>query len=311
MDHTVKISVVSPVYGSPALISILCDRLHKALGSLTESYEIILVFDDPPDDGWQRIHEECKKDHRVKGIQLSRNFGQHYAITAGLANVSGEWIAVMDCDLQDQPEEIPNLFNKAMEGYDLVFARRINRRDSFVKKMTSKMFYSVFGYMTDSNQDASIANFGVYHHLVIQAVLSMKDKVRYFPTMAQWVGFKRTSISVAHSERQEGKSSYTWRRLFHLALDNIIVFSDKPLRLTVKLGIIVSLGSFTVGCVFFLRYLFGGIIVSGFTSLILSIWFLSGTIIFLLGVIGIYLGRMFDQVKDRPTYIVREKLNVE
>lgn len=165
--------------------------------------------------------------------------------------------------------------------------------------------------MTDSNQDAAIANFGVYHHRVIDAILSMKDKVRYFPTMAQWVGFKATAISVKHSSRSEGKSNYTWKRLFNLALDNIIVFSDKPLRLTIKLGIIVSLGSFTVGCSYFLRYFFGGILVSGFTSLILSIWFLSGIIIFILGMLGIYIGRMFDQVKDRPTYIVRKMENFD
>ena len=306
-----KISVVSPVYGSPELIPILCGRLHKAVGSLTENYEIILVFDGSPDDGWERLKKECKKEPRIKGIQLSKNFGQHYAITAGLNHASGEWIVVMDCDLQDKPEEIPVLFRKVLDGYDLVFARRTDRQDSFFKKMASKYFYLLFGYMTDSNQDASIANFGIYHHRVIKAILSMKDKVRYFPTMAQWVGFKTTAISVEHSQRSEGKSNYTWKKLLNMAMDNIIVFSDKPLRLTIKLGLIVSLVSFAVGCGYLLRYLVGGIVVSGFTSLILSIWFLSGIIIFIIGMLGIYIGRMFDQVKDRPTFIVRKMENFD
>jgi len=288
----------------------LCSRLHQALRSITEHYEIVLVFDCSPDDGWERICEECKKDSRVKGIQLSRNFGQHYAITAGLAHVSGEWIVVMDCDLQDRPEEIPNLMNKAMDGYDVVFAQRQQRKDHFFKRMSSKLFYAIFSYMTDSRQDASIANFGIYHLRVVEAILSMKDKVRYFPTMAQWVGFRQASFPVDHGIRESGKTAYSWRRLFMLAFDNMIAFSDKPLHLTVQLGMLLCLLSFGASMYYLLRYLFGGITVNGFASVILSIWFLSGVIIFILGVLGIYLGRVFDQVKNRPSYIIRTTENL-
>lgn len=311
MDRQIRFSVVSPVYGCPVAIPELCRRLHSALQVISIDYEIILVEDGSPDDSWERILEECRNDPRVKGIKLSRNFGQHYAITAGLDFARGEWVVVMDCDLQDRPEEISVLYNKALEGYDLVFARRANRHDSYAKILTSKLFYSVFSYMTDSNQDSSIANFGVYHYRVIDSILSMEDKVRYFPTMAQWVGFSQTSISVEHNLRKEGKSSYTWKRLLRLAVDNMIAFSDKPLRLTIQLGMYVSIVSFIVATFYFMRYLIGGITVSGFTTLILSIWFLSGIIVLILGVMGVYLGRMFNQVKDRPTYIVQKTENLD
>jgi len=287
----------------------LCSRLHQALRSITEHYEIVLVFDCSPDDGWERICEECKKDSRVKGIQLSRNFGQHNAITAGLSHVRGEWVVVMDCDLQDQPEDVPLLFSKAQEGYDLVLAQRLRRKDSALKKMSSACFSAAFGYLTDSEHDSTIANFGIYHCSVVQAILSMGDQVRCLPVMAQWVGYKSEKLPVEHASRGTGESSYSWIKLFRLAKDVILTFSDKPLHLTVNLGMIICIGSVLVGILYLLRYVCGGILVSGFTSLILSIWFLSGVIIFVLGVLGVYLGRVFDQVKDRPTYLIRKKEN--
>ncbi|HMB63279.1 MAG TPA: glycosyltransferase family 2 protein, partial [Eudoraea sp.] len=246
----------------------------------------------------------------VKGIRLSRNFGQHYAITAGLEKAKGEWIVVMDCDLQDRPEEIPALFEKAQEGYDIVYARRLVRKDGLLKKMASKIFYRLFGYLTDSKQDPSIANFGIYHREVIRSILKMKDHVRYFPTMVQWVGFRSAKLNVDHSRREDGKSSYTWRKLLTLALDNVIAFSDKPLKLTIRLGFVISMISLCIGVFYLYRYLAGEIIVLGFTSLVISIWFLSGLIIFILGILGIYLGKTFDRVKDRPTFIIHEKLNL-
>ena len=202
------LSVVSPVYGASGSIPELCAQLHEYAGSITQSYEVILVFDCSPDDGWERIEVECEKDSRVKGIRLSRNFGQHYAITAGLAKSSGDWIVVMDCDMQDLPEEIPNLYNKAKEGYDSVFAKRKERQDSSSKRFQSWAFYKIFGYLTDTKMDHSIANFGIYHRKVVDAILSMGDSIRYFPTMSQWVGFRRAYLPVTHGERKEGESSY-------------------------------------------------------------------------------------------------------
>lgn len=305
-----NISIVSPVYKGQNLVKELVSRLESELSLLCDTYEIILVEDHSPDASWTEISRICEKNENIKGIKLSRNFGQHYAITAGLANASGEWIVVMDCDLQDQPEEIKNLLAKAKEGYDIVYAKRGIRQDNFFKRTSSKVFYTLFGYLTDSKQDASIANFGIYHKKVIAAILAMKDHVRFFPTMVQWVGFKNTKINVTHSQREEGKSSYSWRKLIHLAFDNIIAFSDKPLRLTIRLGLSISFIAFFFGIYYIYKYLNNEIVVLGFASIVISIWFLSGLIIFILGIIGIYLGKTFDKVKERPTYIISKKLNL-
>ena len=300
------LSIVSPVYRAESLIHTLVSRVASSCEKISPLYEIILVEDGSPDHSWEKIEEVCQKYPQTIGIQLSRNFGQHYAITAGLAQAQGEWIVVMDCDLQDQPEEIPALYQKAREGYDMVFAQRVNRQDSFLKRWTSKAFYTVFGYLTGTEQDSSIANFGIYHRNAIQAILSMKDHIRYFPTMSQWVGFKKAKLPVQHAEREEGTSSYSWKRLFRLAFENIIAFSDKPLRLTIRLGIFITFCSFLLGLYYLYLYLTGAIFVQGFASLIISIWFLSGVIIFVLGIVGVYVGSAFDRVKDRPSYLIRK-----
>ena len=311
MTKFVKISVVSPVYRGEMMVSELVRRNVETLSGMGVDYEILLVNDASPDNSWQAIEAECIKNPRVKGINLSRNFGQHYAITAGLSYAQGEWIVVMDCDLQDRPEEIPNLYAKAQEGYDSVLAQRVQRSHSWFKKLGSKCFYKVFSYLTETEQDASVANFGIYNRKVIDAVLSMGDAMRYFPTQIQWVGFKRAYLPIQHDERAEGKSTYNLRRLFRLAFDTIISFSDKPMRLMVKMGLLVTLAAFIVGVVFIIRYCMGLIVVMGFASLIISLWLLGGIIISLIGVVGIYLGKLFEKAKDRPTFIVDKKINVE
>lgn len=311
MKDKVKISVVSPVYRGEKMVSELVRRNVEALTGMGVDYEIILVNDASPDNSWQAIEAECKENPKVKGLNLSRNFGQHYAITAGLSYAQGEWIVVMDCDLQDRPEEIPNLYTKAQEEYDSVLAQRVQRSHGWFKKLGSRCFYKVFSYLTETKQDASVANFGIYNRKVIDAVLSMGDAMRYFPTQIQWVGFKRAYLPIQHDERAEGKSTYNLSRLFKLAFDTIISFSDKPMRLMVQFGMFVTLISFIVGIVYLIRYCMGQIEVLGFASLIISLWLLAGIIISLIGVVGIYLGKLFEKAKDRPTFIVNQKLNIE
>lgn len=310
MDENVKISVVSPVYRGEKMVGELVRRNVEALSGMGVDYEIILVNDASPDESWREIAKECQKNPKVKGLNLSRNFGQHYAITAGLSFAQGDWIVVMDCDLQDRPEEIPNLYMKAQEGYDSVLAQRVQRMDGWIKRMGSKCFYKVFSYLTETKQDASVANFGIYNRKVIDAVLSMGDAMRYFPTQIQWVGFKRAYLPIQHDERAEGKSTYNLSRLFRLAFDTIISFSDKPMRLMVKMGLFVTMASFIVGIVFLARYCLGEIEVLGFTSLIISLWLLGGIIISLIGVVGIYLGKLFEKAKERPTFIIDQKINL-
>ena len=224
-------------------------------------------------------------------------------------DVSGEWVVVMDCDLQDQPEEIFRLYEKAKEGYDMVVGSRVRRKDNAVKRSFSKLFHRLLSYLTSTKQDSAISNFGIYHAKVIQAVNAMKDYVRCFPPMVQWVGFKQTTIDVAHTDRKMGKTSYTFKKLVNLSMNVIVGFSNKPLRLTVKLGLFISFLAFVFAIYTFIRYLSGGIDISGWTSLILSIWFLSGIIIFLIGMVGLYIGKVFENVKDRPKYIINQTLN--
>ena len=305
------ISVVSPVYKGEKMVSELVRRNVEALKTITEDYEIILVNDASPDESWREIEKECAKNPKVKGLNLSRNFGQHYAITAGLTYAKGEWVVVMDCDLQDRPEEIPNLYTKAQEGYDSVLAQRIQRSHGWFKKTGSKIFYKLFSYLTETKQDASVANFGIYNRKVIDAVLSMGDAMRYFPTQIQWVGFRKTYLPIQHDERAEGKSTYNLRRLFNLAFDTIISFSDKPMRIMVRTGLLVTLAAFVVGVVYIVRYCMGLIEVMGFASLIISLWLLGGIIISLIGIVGTYLGKLFEKAKERPTFIVNDKCNID
>ncbi|WP_460675856.1 glycosyltransferase family 2 protein [Hymenobacter coalescens] len=299
------ISVVSPVYRAESMVDELVRRIKASLEPITSNYEIILVDDRGPDNSWGRIAAQAALDPRVRGVRLSRNFGQHRAITAGLDHSRGEWVVVMDCDLQDQPEEIPGLLAYAQQTpAEIVFARRAERQDTFFKRFFSRAFYGVLSYLTDTKQDPAIANFGIYHRKAIDAVISLRESIRYFPTMVRWVGFRTGAVNVVHAERAEGTSSYNFRRLVNLALDIILAYSDKPLRLTVKLGLLVSAASFLMVLVTFVRFLTGNILVLGYTSLIISIWFFSGLLLSVLGMVGLYIGKTFEQVKSRPIYLV-------
>ena len=305
------LSIISPIYKGEKMLEELVSRIEASVETFTNDYEIILVNDCSPDNSWTKIKEICSRDKQVKGVNLSRNFGQHYAITAGLAESTGEWITVMDCDLQDRPEEIPNLYKKAQEGFDTVFAQRTERKDKFLKRLSSTLFNATFAFLTDQEQDKTVGNFGIYSRKVINAVLSMGDSVRWFPIMVKWVGFNIGYLPVEHSERAEGKSSYSLRRLLSVASDNMVAFSNKPLRLMLQFGFIVVVLSIIIALFYLIRYLSGGIEVDGFTTMVISMWLLGGIMIMLIGMTGIYIGKIFDKTKERPLYIIREKLNLE
>lgn len=305
------ISVVSPVYGCGGTVIELYLRIKKALEAEKLSFELLLIDDGSPDESWPAIEELAQRDNRVKGILLSRNFGQHNAITAGLGHASGKWVVVMDCDLQDQPEEIVRLYRKTEEGYDVVLGQRQERKDRFIKKFLSKSFYKVLSYLTQTQQDSSIGNFGIYKAEVINAVCSLGDQQRFFPTLVKWVGFKQTSIEIEHSRRTIGKTSYSFRKTLNLALDVMLAFSDRPLKIIVKLGVYISFFAVLYTLVTLIRYFAGGIQVMGYTSLIISVWFFSGIIILILGIVGLYIGKTYEKVKGRPYYIIKSRLNLK
>jgi len=302
-----KLSIVSPVFNASSMLNELVERIILVCLELGLSYEIILVNDYSTDDSWNVIKEISKKNNFIKGIDLSRNFGQHYAITAGLDHVEGDWIVVMDCDLQDQPEEIKKMYFKSQEGYDVVLGQRKVRKDKFLKKLSSLFFYKALGYLTGIKQDSSIANFGIYSKKVIDSVCSMKESIRYFPTMVKWVGYRQISIPIEHNERLSGESSYNLKKLIKLATDIILANSEKPLRIMVKFGLLIFSFSVFIAFYFLIMWYLGKIKILGYTSLIISFWLLSGLVIATLGIVGLYVGKTFEGVKKRPVYIIREK----
>lgn len=306
-DDRLEISVVVPVYAGAGCLDELHRRLVENLETITEDFEIILTEDCGPDDSWARIQEIAAKDPRVRGQQLSRNFGQHPAITAGLASARGSWIVVMDCDLQDRPEEIPRLYAKAQEGFDVVLARRAQRQDRWSKKMSSVMFYATFNYLTDLNYDGSVANFSCVSRQVVRQLLQMEEAVRFYGGFLNWMGFKKAYIDVEHATRHAGESSYTLLKLFRMAIPIILAYSNKPLRLCVGLGIALAGLSVLGGAYLFFSALVYGSPVMGWPSLMVSLNFSTGAIIFTLGVLGLYVDRIFTEVKRRPIFIVRER----
>lgn len=300
---------MSPVYRAEALVDELVSRLVKNVSAITDQFEIILVEDGSPDGSWKKIEENCKKDLRIRGIKLSRNFGQHFAISAGLNEACGEWVIVMDCDLQDRPEEIEKLLHAAEGGYEIVLASRRARTDNFLKCLFSRFFYRILSFLSGTRYDSTVANFGVYNRVVIGSILQMPERIRFFPSMVNWVGYTKTMVPVEHAKRPEGKSSYNFKKQLKLAVDIMLAYSDRPLRLIIALGLLISFLAFVLGGVVFYRYLRGQINVVGYASLITSICFFSGIIVSVLGVIGLYIGKIFDGIKNRPSYLVTKKLN--
>ena len=310
MSNPCHISAVIPEYKGAGMVAELVERLHGSLKSITENYEIILVNDASPDSAWEEIQKACEKDKRVKGINLSRNFGQHYAISAGLSYAKGDWVVVLDCDLQDRPEEISKLYNKALEGYDIVYARRVNRKDGFFKRLSSSLFHAIFDWLSGLKTDKSLANFGIYKQSVVQECNKMPEQARSFGTMLAYIGFKSTAVDVEHAERAQGKSSYSLRKLLKLSFDVMISNSNKPLRFAVGLGFVMAFVSFLLALYNVIAKMVGIISVEGFTTTVFSIWFVGGLLLFVLGIIGLYVGKTFDQVKGRQLFIVRDKINI-
>ncbi len=307
----VALSIISPVYGAADTIPTLCKKIHKAASTLAISYEIILVFDCSPDTGWEKINAECQKNPSVTGIKLSRNFGQHIAIAAGIDNCSGEWVVILDCDLQDNPEEILNLYNKAQEGFDIVLCRRKNRKDPFLKKMSSRLFYKALHYISGMKTDSLVANFGIYNRKVINSIKQIKESNQFFPMFVIWSGFKSTSIAVEHSERFAGVSAYSTLKRLKLGIDIAFSYSSRPLLLTSIFAIFIALIIMILCIIYFFLALAGYFQITGFATLILSLWGIGSIIIIILSCMSIYISQIYDNVKQRPLYLIDEVTNVK
>jgi dolichol-phosphate mannosyltransferase len=303
------LSVVVPVLNEETLIQELIKRVTLNCELITNDYEVIIVDDGSTDNTWLKISEASNLNKKIKGLKFSRNFGHHYALTAGLHETIGEWVVVMDGDLQDRPEVIPDLYKKSQEGYDVVFVSRKNRPERIYYRALQKIFYWFLKSLSGLNFDSSQANFSIINRKVVDAFKSFPENARFYGSTIMWLGFKRSKIFADHGKRLSGKPSYTLKKRLRLASDIILSFSERPLKFAIGVGIILSTISILVAAWIIYAAISWGYSVTGWTSLIFSIFFFSGIILVFLGIIGIYLGRVFQEVKRRPLFVVSERLN--
>lgn len=301
------ISIVSPVYGCRDCLEALYDRVRLAFDGLPLEWELVLVDDRGPDEPWSQISALARRDGRVRGVRLSRNHGQHLAIWAGLAEAKGDWIAVIDCDLQDSPDVIPALYAIALERkMDAVVVDRGAWSDSWFRRTASRSFYRLIDVLGGFRIE-NVGNFGLYSRRMVDVLLSYGEQEVFLPMMVALTGLKRDSYRLDRSDRAAGNSSYSFLRLLRMAVAIVVRFSDRPLKLSVVIGFAFSFFAALLSLLLVLLWLFGIFTVPGWTSTVLSVWFLSGLIMATLGVHGFYLGRVFAEVKRRPRIVVETR----
>jgi len=309
--HTMMLSIITPVYRSRNSLVPLYEKIMATVQCLSDfdDYEIIMVEDCGDDDSWAVVEQLATKNPRVKGVTLSRNFGQHHAITAGMDLCKGDWVVVMDCDLQDDPCAIAALWEKAKEGYDVVNVKRQQRKDTFVKRIRSRIYHVFLDWLSGMAYDPQVANFRIMSRKVVDAYKSMRESTRIVGLQIHWLGYATANIEVAHADRHDGKSSYTLKKLVSLAFDVAVSYSNKPLYISIVIGLVISLSSMGMALWLFIRNFLWKIPVEGWTSLMVSIWFLSGVIIANMGVLGIYIGKIYNETKHRPIYAIARRVN--
>lgn len=308
MDTT-KLSVVIPVFNESSLIKELLTRVKNNIELITTNYEIIVVDDGSQDTTWREIERVVLDGTKIIGIKLSRNFGHHYAITAGLHKSVGEWVVVMDGDLQDRPEVIPDLYQKVQEGFDVVFVTRKNRPEGIIYKIAQKLFYRVLRLLSGINFNSRQANFSIISRKVVEAFMLFPENARFYGSTIMWLGFNRSEIFADHGIRFSGKPSYTLKKRIKLALDIIISFSNRPLKFAIGVGLIVSMFSIALTIWIIAQSLKDGNLVSGWATVITTILFSTGMIMTVLGISGVYIGEIFKQVKNRPLYIISKTID--
>jgi glycosyltransferase involved in cell wall biosynthesis len=307
LTSSIELSVVAPVHNDQECLAELHSRLTVVIGSLTSSYEIILVDDGSHDASWEAIEALSQEDPRVRGVRLSRNFGQHFAITAGLEASRGERVVVMDSDLQERPEEIPRFWEKMDQGYEVVFSRRRNRRDSLFKRTTSVLFFALMNRLTGQGVRGEEGTLSMLDRNVVDAFLRVNDAHRHYLHILRFLGFRRAFVDVEHSERFAGTSSYNLQRMLIHALNGVVSQSTRLLHASSAVGFLFVAGAFVQVMWLIYKRMVLNQGVEGWASAMVSIWFIGGMVLFSLGVLGLYVGKMFEQTKNRPLYIVAEQ----
>lgn len=312
LNQNIEISIVVPLYNEESNISYLFERLESVLNNLNTIYEIVCVNDGSTDNTLQSLIEQHQRNNSIKVINLSRNFGKEIALTAGIDYTSGNAVIPIDADLQDPPELITNLIDKWREGYDVVYATRRSRHgESWLKRFTANNFYRIIGQMSHIPIPPNTGDFRLMDRKVVEALKKMTERTRFMKGLFAWVGFKQTSIIFDREPRFQGKTSWNYWKLWNFALDGIISFSLIPLKIWSYIGIIISFISLLYASFLVIHTIILGVDIPGYASIIVSVLFLGGIQLISLGIIGEYLGRIYEEVKERPLYLVRESYGFE
>jgi dolichol-phosphate mannosyltransferase len=293
------------VYGCGDCLRQLHDRVRASVERVTADYELVYVDDRSRDGAWEILRSLAASDRSVRALRLSRNFGQHAAITAGLSRASGRWVVVLDCDLEDPPEEIPRLVAKAREGYDLVLSRRARARRGGLRRLASRLYFRLRRGLMGVDVDPDYCTLSVLSQDVVRSFLSIGDRYRQYMLILHWLGYRRAVVDVEQGERAAGRSAYTLRELIRVGVDGFFFETTALLNWIVFLGFAVALAGAGLATFFLVSY-FVLEPLPGFTSLAVLILLVGGFIIISTGVTGLYIGKIFDQVKQRPLFVISE-----
>ncbi len=306
----IELSVIIPIYNEEQSIAELYRRLRESLVQITENCEFIFVNDGSTDGSLLELIKLSDEDQRVFYIHFSRNFGHQIAVTAGLDHARGQAVVIIDGDLQDPPELIPDMYRKYKEGYEVVYARREEREgESILKKLTARWFYRILQKLTSIDIPLDTGDFRLIDRQIVQYLRQMPEQNKFLRGQISWLGFRQTEVLFTRSKRKYGKTGYSWSKMLHFALDGITGFSDKPLRMVTKLGFAISLFSFLISLYALYAHFVLHRTITGWTSLIISSTFIGGVQLLSLGIMGEYISRINKNVINRPLYII-EKMNV-
>jgi dolichol-phosphate mannosyltransferase len=304
-DKNIQLSVVVPLFNEEDNVNALFDRIQKVLGEMDLTTELIFVNDGSKDKTLAKVFIIAQEHKWVKYIDFSRNFGHQLAIFAGIERASGNYIVVMDGDGQDPPECIPELYEKALSGYEVVYAKRRKRKgENFMKKFTAKVFYRILARITQIEIPVDTGDFRIIHRKIRDILVTMPEQHKYIRGQISWIGFNQTFMEYDRDERMHGETKFTYKKMMRFALDGISSFSTWPLKVATITGFVVSGASFLL-IMYSLYQKFFGYTERGWTSMQISILFLGGIQLIGIGILGEYLGRVSDNVKNRPHYIIR------
>ena len=305
-----KISIIVPIYNSSGFMNNLLEAIDAERKNSNWNLELVLVDDGSKDKSYQKITELCKTYSYIKGIKLSRNFGHQIAVKTGLSLSTGDYIAIIDDDLQDPPALLPGFFKYLDDGYDVAYGVRKKRKESFIKKLSYNSFYRILKRLSDTDIPLDSGDFCVMKKQVVDSMLTLQEKNPFLRGIRAWVGFKQIGVEYERHARIDGQSGYTLKKLLKIALDGIFSFSSVPIRVITILGVLGLVFATVYSVLVIYESLVHSIEVKGFATLAIIISFFSSLILICLGIIGEYIVRIYDEVRNRPYTVIEKTINV-